>query len=114
MALDANTRKKIAKMEKRAAIERLVELSKKQSSSKTVPPTLDLVIPNDVYQAFLALHGDAAVGGIVKQCRITIERGAKVYFVTDYVNEPREINRVFLTQADVDAWVEAIRKTSKN
>jgi hypothetical protein len=73
-----------------------------------------LVIPYDVYHAFLALHGNAAVKEIIEQCRITIKSGAKVYFVTSYVNAPRQVNRIFQTQADVDAWVSAMAEASKN
>ena len=76
-------------------------------------PTIDLVVPYDVYDALIAFHGNAAVKEVVEQCRMTIQSGAKVFFVTNYANAPREINLVFQTEADVDAWVERMKQAAK-
>jgi hypothetical protein len=113
MALDAKTSAKLAKFERNSARQKLLNSYAKMKKQPSLP-ALDLVIPYDVYHAFLTYHGNAAVNEIVKQCRITIESGAKVYFVTNFVNAPREVNHIFQTQADVDAWVAAIAEASKN
>lgn len=102
----------IAKQKKTAAIHKVVELSAKMKK-QSLCPSLDLVIPYDVFHAFLALHGNTTVKEIIKQCRITIESGAKVYFVTNFVNAPRQINHIFQTQADVDVWESQMITVSK-